>query len=410
MIVARDHIGIFGKMNAGKSSVMNLLTGQDTSIVDSTAGTTTDTLTTLKEIDGLGPVKMYDTAGADESKILGEKKRKKVFLDLKKCDLVLLVINPSTNDFSTEKKIIEKAHKQNKQLLVIFNIFKESGKKNIQKIKSEISLIRLFRDTIIEANDNSYRQQLLNFIIDNFESKNQKVELLPFLKKNEFYILNMIMGEDEITDKSPKLLAMLEEYITRNWAYLISFRSSLKEVKNDILNIMSNLKKKPKAIITNPEAIKFLNDIVPKDIVLTSISLALINHISKGNPSEFVKGLNHIDTLKKGEKIMIVEATKHSKIGKEKRKINIPNSFTQKYLGVIVEHNYWDEFQKNENVNDYKLIIHQGGHMVSSKKILTKLRGLDIPYTDQGLFLVYNQGIDKIKRILKPWKLDNLIK
>ena len=109
MIVGRDHIGIFGKMNAGKSSVMNLLTGQETSIVDSTPGTTTDTLITLKEIDGLGPVKMYDTAGADESELLGEKKRNKVFLDLQRCDLILLVIDSSAKDLETEKEILKKA-------------------------------------------------------------------------------------------------------------------------------------------------------------------------------------------------------------------------------------------------------------------------------------------------------------
>jgi len=136
----------------------------------------------------------------------------------------------------------------------------------------------------------------------------------------------------------------------------------------------------------------------------------LINYITKGEPSDFVKGLKVIDNLKKGDKIMIVEATKHSKIGEVKRKSDTPDLFKRKYPGVIVDHNYWDEFEENENVNDYKLIIHQGGHMVSSKKILARLREIsNIPYTDQGLFLVYLQGIDKIKRILKPWKLDHLI-
>ena len=133
MIIGRDHIGIFGKMNAGKSSVMNLLTGQDTSIIDSTPGTTTDTLITMKEIDGLGPVKMYDTAGADESKLLGEKKRKKVFLDLQRCDLVLVVINPSTKDFSTEKEIIEKPINKISNCLLYLIFLMKKAKKIFQK-------------------------------------------------------------------------------------------------------------------------------------------------------------------------------------------------------------------------------------------------------------------------------------
>src|SRR3989338_2439994 len=123
MLVERDHIGIFGKMNSGKSSVMNLLTQQETSIVDAKAGTTADTKIALQEIHGIGPVKLYDTAGADESDELGEKKRKKIFADLKECDLILVVIDPSTNDFSSEREIIEKARGLDKQILIVYNIF-----------------------------------------------------------------------------------------------------------------------------------------------------------------------------------------------------------------------------------------------------------------------------------------------
>src|SRR3989338_8236538 len=106
MLVERDHIGFFGKMNSGKSTVMNLLTQQQTSIVDPTPGTTSDTKLALQEIHGMGPVKLYDTAGADESSILGEKKRQKVFSDLKECDLILIIIDPSASNFGAENEII----------------------------------------------------------------------------------------------------------------------------------------------------------------------------------------------------------------------------------------------------------------------------------------------------------------
>src|SRR3989338_2876148 len=99
MIVQRDNIGMFGKVNSGKSSLMNLLTQQECSIVDSKPGTTADTKITLSEIHGMGPVKLFDTAGMDEDGELGEKKRKKAENDLKECDLILLVIDPNTNDF-----------------------------------------------------------------------------------------------------------------------------------------------------------------------------------------------------------------------------------------------------------------------------------------------------------------------
>lgn len=104
VLTERDHIGIFGRMNAGKSSIINLLTQQETSIVDSTPGTTADTKIALQEIHGIGPVKLFDTAGIDETNILGDKKRKRALSDLKECDLILLVINPAKSNFSAEKK------------------------------------------------------------------------------------------------------------------------------------------------------------------------------------------------------------------------------------------------------------------------------------------------------------------
>ena len=102
ILVEREHIGIFGKMNAGKSSLMNLITQQATSIVDATPGTTADTREALIELHGLGPVKLFDTAGADESSDLGAKKRAKVLNNLKECDLVILVLNPASADFAPE--------------------------------------------------------------------------------------------------------------------------------------------------------------------------------------------------------------------------------------------------------------------------------------------------------------------
>ena len=117
MIVQRDNIGIFGKVNAGKSSLMNLLTQQATSIVDAKPGTTADTKITVLEIHGMWPVKLFDTAGIYEKGILGDKKRKKAFNDLKECDFILLVINPNTDNIETEILIEEKVNADNKQMI-----------------------------------------------------------------------------------------------------------------------------------------------------------------------------------------------------------------------------------------------------------------------------------------------------
>ena len=193
MLVERDHIGIFGKMNCGKSSLMNLLTQQETSIVDATPGTTADTKIALQEIHGLGPVKLFDTAGLDEGSGLGLKKRAKVLADLKECDLVLLVIDPDTPEFTTEKEILAQARALDKQILVIYNLFRPAGAERIGAVEEGLPLLRFHQKTRLAAVDPGCRQPLLDFILGNFVSKNCRMELLPFVARDEFYILNIPM-------------------------------------------------------------------------------------------------------------------------------------------------------------------------------------------------------------------------
>jgi len=256
MLVERDYIGIFGEMNVGKSSVMNLLTQQNTSLVDATPGTTADTKISLLEIHGIGPVKLFDTAGLDEKGELGNKKRKKVYSDLKECDLALVVIDPSSYSFEVEEELIERARDMDKQILIIKNLFSEDKEVGIP-------LLKFYKKIAIKANDDSYRQRLLNFVIDNFESRNKKQALLPFVEREEYYVLNIPMDVETPPGRYLRPQAMTEEYITRNWAYPVSFRMDLnkarserkKEEKQRFLSFIDNFKKGPEAIITDSQAI-----------------------------------------------------------------------------------------------------------------------------------------------------------
>ncbi len=416
MLVERDNIGIFGRMNSGKSSVMNLLTQQETSIVDSTPGTTADTKIALQEIHGLGPVKLYDTAGADETKELGEKKRNKIFSDLKECDLVLVVIDPSTKNFDVEKELIERARESDKQILIIYNIFNEKDDKNIERIEEEISLLRFYQKIKIKAIDTSYRQLLLNFILNNFESKNIKMELLPFIEKNECYILNIPMDIETPPGRYLRPQAMCEEYITRNWAYPVSFRMNLakargyksKEEKKKFLDFLNNFSKKPKAIITDSQAMDIMHKWVPEGIKLTTFSITMVNYFSRGKLKEFVKGIGVLDSLKAGDKVLIVEACNHSRIGEDIGTVQIPRYLNKRFPDIIIEHNFGREFQDNDKLNQYKLIIHCGGCMISSQKLSARIRDLesvDVPFTNYGLFLSYIHGEEALKRVLEPWGL-----
>ncbi len=418
-MIQRDNIGIFGKVNSGKSSLMNLLTQQECSIVDAKPGTTADTKITVQEVHGMGPIKLFDTAGIDEKGELGDKKRKKAFNDLKECDLILLMIDPSTSNFENEKLIINKVREYDKQLLIVYNLFDEGDRAKIKNVEDKFVGLRFFKKIILKATDGIYRQSLLDFILNNFESKNYKMELLPFVEKDEYYVLNIPMDEETPPGRYLRPQQMVEEHITRNWAHPVSFRidlkkarsSDLKEVEGErkrFLNFLNNFKKRPKAVITDSQAMDIMHKWTPEDIGLTTFSIVMINYVTKGKLKLFVDGVKVIDSIKKGDKILIAEACNHSRIAEDIGTVQIPDYIKEKYPGVIIEHNFGREFRENKDLESYKLIIHCGGCMIDSQKILVRVRDLinvGVPFTNYGIFLSYIRGKGALERVLKPFNL-----
>ncbi len=413
MLVERDHIGIFGKMNSGKSSVMNLLTQQQTSIVDSTPGTTADTKIALQEIHGMGPVKLFDTAGFDEAGELGQKKRAKVMADLKECDLVLLVIDPETQDFTTESEILANARELDKQILVLYNLFSPLAEREIPRVEEHLPLLKFHRKLSLEAVDAGYRQPLLDFILANFVSKNAQMELLPFLDRDEFYVLNIPMDVETPPGRYLRPQAMAEEYITRNWAYPVSYRMDLgKARKGDPGErqrweaFLSSFTRRPKAIITDSQAMDLMHTWTPADMMLTTFSVMMINYVSRGRLAKFAEGIRVLKDLKAGDKILIVEACNHSRIAEDIGTVQIPNFIKRHWPGVVVEHNFGREFQENQQLQSYKLVVHCGGCMITAQKLLARIRDLDsvgVPYTNYGVFLSWMQGRDALQKVLRPW-------
>jgi [FeFe] hydrogenase H-cluster maturation GTPase HydF len=413
VLVERDHIGIFGKMNSGKSSVMNLLTQQETSIVDPTPGTTADTKIALQEIHGIGPVKLFDTAGLDEAGELGDKKRHKTFNDLKECDLVLLVIDPATQDLRTEQEVIEKARDLDKQILIIYNQFTQAEPTQIEK---SLEVLRFYKKILIEANNVKYRAELIEFILKHYTPKQDKTELLPFVKKDEYYVLIIPMDVETPPGRYLRPQAMAEEYITRQWAYPVSFRLDLgkargtkeqaEEEKRRFDAFLNNFQKRPQTMITDSQAMDIMKDWCPKDIELTTFSIVMINYFSRGRLDEFATGVKALETLQAGDKVLIVEACNHSRIGEDIGTVQIPKHFAKKYPGVIIEHNFGREFQDNKHLEHYKLIIHCGGCMISAQKLQARLRDLEtvgVPITNYGVILSYLQGPAALERVLKPF-------
>ena len=410
----RDIIGIFGKMNSGKSSLMNLLTQQETSIVDPTPGTTADTKITLTEIHGLGPVKLMDTAGFDEQDELGIKKLKKTIASLKECDLVLLVIDPANFDYKADKYILEQARSLEKQVIVIYNLFDTGDKNRIGKVEELLTSLRVYHRIVLSAIEINYRQRLLEAILANYIPKNLTVELLPFVEKGEFYILNIPMDEETPPGRYLRPQAMAEEYITRKWAFPVSYRMNLAKAragdpaeKERWDNFLNNFTQKPKAIITDSQAMDIMKEWVPDDMALTTFSIMMINYMSRGRLNEFVRGVKALNTLTAGDYVLIAEACNHSRIREDIGTVQIPNLIRKFYPGVIVDYTFGREFVDDLNIQKYKLVIHCGGCMISGQRMAARLRDLNatgIPITNYGIFLSYIHGEKVLDRVIAPWE------
>jgi predicted GTPase len=333
---------------------------------------------------------------------------------LKECDLVLLVIDPSTYEFETEKSIILEARKLDKQVIVVYNLFRNSDKNLIGKAEELLTKLRVYHRIVLSAVDVSFRQLLLNTILEHYIPKNVTVELLPFVEKGEFYILNIPMDEETPPGRYLRPQAMAEEYITRKWAFPVSYRMNLAKAragdpseKERWITFINNFAQKPKAIITDSQAMDIMKDWAPDDMALTTFSIMMINYMSRGRLNEFVEGIKALNSLKSGDQILIAEACNHSRIREDIGTVQIPNLIRKYYPEVLVDYTFGREFVDDLDINKYKLVIHCGGCMISNQRMAARLRDLNatgIPITNFGIFLSYVHGEKIMDRVIAPWK------
>jgi hypothetical protein len=301
-----------------------------------------------------------------------------------------------------------------KQILIIYNIFNKHDEQKIELIEDSINLLKFHKKIRIRANDFSFRAELLQFILNNFQHLKSDIPLLPAVKRDRFYILIIPMDEETPPGRFLRPQSMVEEYITRHWAYPVSFRLDLSAARGDLhdfekkrfFNMLNGLGQRPACIITDSQAMDIMSSWCPEDIDLTTFSIVMINYMSGGKLASFVEGIKALSDLKPGDSILIAEACNHSRIGEDIGTVQIPSIIQKKFPGVNVEHNFGREFQDNKNLTKYSLIIHCGGCMISRQKMMARIRDLDsvgIPYTNYGIFLSAMQGLNALQKVLRPW-------
>ncbi|NGX55942.1 MAG: tRNA modification GTPase MnmE [Candidatus Anoxychlamydiales bacterium] len=411
-MIDRINIGIFGLMNAGKSTLMNLLTDQNTSIVDNKRGTTTDIKISLLELHFLGPIKLFDTAGIDEKNNLGDKKKQKTIASLKEVDLILLVIDPSNISKEIEE-IIHLSKEYKKQVLIIYNYF--SNKKDNKISFENINFLK------VDLKNKNAKEIVLNFLENNYKKKEKKLDIFPSLKKEDIVFLNIPMDAETPEKRLLRPQSFIQEHLLRRYVSTFCYRMDLIKARDDdkiekerFINSINLLKKNNnlKLLITDSQAIDIIhkwtidenkNEIIP----ITTFSVIMAYTQSMGNLNKFIEGIEALKNLKKNDRILIAEACNHNRIKEDIGIYQIPKKINDHFKDgfIKIDHAFGREFSSFD-LNQYKLIIHCGGCMIDKQKMQSRLFDLNksnVSITNYGLVLSYFNSKNAFNRVIKPF-------
>lgn len=392
----RLHIGIFGKRNAGKSSLINILTHQETSIVSSVAGTTTDAIEKTMEMLPLGPVVFIDTAGIDDDSELGSKRIEKSKKIINRTDIAIIVCDYNGwNNF--EVKLAEKFAEQNIPIIAIIN------KTDIKRISEDsLDIIKQYTKTYIEISalkDDDTVLKVREALIKNVPEEfiNPPSILQGLVEKEDVVIL--VTPIDKEAPKGRLILPqvnVLRELLDNVCIAVVTTEKTLQKS-------LESLKNPPKIVITDSQAFKEVSEIVPENIALTSFSILFAG--LKGDLKEFFEGASAIDRLKDGDKVLICESCTHHPIEDDIGRVKIPRLIknkTGKNLNFVNISSH--EFPKD--IKEYSLIVHCGGCMTNRREILSRIsksKEANIPITNYGMAISHCLGI--LKRAIKPFEL-----
>ena len=367
----RLHIGFFGKRNAGKSTIVNEIIGQELSIVSDVKGTTTDVNEKSMELHQIGPVTLLDTAGIDDVGSIGALRIKSTMKALKRCDIAVFVadgeiLSDVEKNFIKSIKIpvlsvisktdLNEISKQD------FEFLKENSKLTIERKKS---FIEEFEDAILKMLPKNEERKILSGLISKGE---HCVLVIPVDKEapKGRLILPQVNVIRELLDEDAIITACTENGL------------------NDVLN---SFKKSPKLVITDSQAFKKVAEIVPSDIMLTSFSILFAR--LKGDLNEFIKGAKKLDELNDNDKILILESCSHHPVEDDIGRVKIPNLIKKYTKKSLIFENYAGHDFPN-SIEQYSLIIHCGACMTTRNEILSRIeisKNKNIPITNYGIVI-----------------------
>ncbi|RJP16614.1 MAG: [FeFe] hydrogenase H-cluster maturation GTPase HydF [Candidatus Abyssobacteria bacterium SURF_5] len=389
----RLHIGLFGRRNVGKSSLLNAITRQQVSIVSEQAGTTTDPVEKPMELLPLGPVLFIDTAGIDDVGALGELRVKRTRQVFERTDLGVLITEPNTWG-AFEEQLLEQLRSLHIPVLVVFNkIDLDQPNPAILEhlISSKIPVVKTAASQNVGILD--FRQALLDAAPPEFI--NNPAILADLIGPGEMAVL--VIPIDKEAPKGRLILPQVQAIRD-----LLDNDSCCVIVKErELRDALESLKRPPRLVVTDSQVFLKVAADTPRSIKLTSFSILFARY--KGNLLEQVLGALAIKRLKRGDRILIAEACSHHPIAEDIGRVKIPRWLTQ-FVGGKLEFDTVQGHDFPENLSIYKLIVHCGACMLNRREMLSrhiKARRAGVPLTNYGLVIAYSLGI--LERALEPF-------
>ncbi len=383
----RTHIGFFGLRNAGKSSVVNAVTGQEISLVSDILGTTTDPVKKAMEILPLGPVVIIDTPGIDDEGALGEMRVKAAKKVLSKTDIAVLIIDSKKGKSEADNELISLFKEKNIPYITVYN------KSDLLKEKPPLAENELYVSAKLNEGFFELKEKIGNFISSN---PKQKPLLGDLIDENDLIVL--VTPIDESAPKGRMILPqqqMIREILDNHALNIVVRETELEFALN-------SLKIKPKMVITDSQAFEFVNKIVPEDIMLTSFSILFARY--KGELEQVAEGANRLSALKDGDTVLISEACTHHRQCNDIGAVKLPN-WIKKFTGKSLNFEFSSGGEFPENLKKYSLIMHCGGCMINAKEMRSRLdfaKENQVPITNYGIAIAHMHGI--LERSLSPFK------
>lgn len=389
----RVHIGIFGKRNAGKSSLINAITGQNLAIVSEAKGTTTDPVYKAMELLPLGPVMIIDTPGIDDEGVLGNLRIQKAYQVLNKTDIALVIIDAAVGPSAEDLRLIKRINAKKIPLLIVINkceTINEDKKTAYQALLPNGKLL------FVSAEQKLNIFELKEAIAQTVPADENKAQIVAdLLSPSDFVVLVV-----PIDSAAPKGRLILPQQQTIR-DILEADAAAIVVKENELTNTLQNLGKRPKLVITDSQVFKKVAAETPADILLTSFSILFARY--KGNLQTSVQGVTALESLEDGDKILVGEGCTHHRQCDDIGTVKLP-LWIKEYTGKNPEFIFTSGTEFPLDLSPYKMIIHCGACMLNEREMQYRIKcavDQNIPFTNYGITIAYINGI--LKRNVEPF-------